>query len=101
VRASIFDIAKSPTGFGSLASGALIGAMSGIDHDLVVPTASALAFGKPEPLLACSHVQYFAQPQVKHAIAAIVPAPPGSHSLLWRVSGSSRTFDRLQARIWH
>ncbi len=75
---SLFDMANGPPGFGSFVTGALVGAMSGIDHDLVVPTASALYYGTAQPLLACSHVQYFAQPQVRQAIAAIVPAPPAA-----------------------
>jgi pimeloyl-ACP methyl ester carboxylesterase len=73
---SRFDIDKGPSGFGAFVTGGLGGMMSGIDHDLVVPTASALAFGTPEqPLLACSHVNYFSQPAVKQGIEAIAPRP--------------------------
>ena len=71
---SAFNIANGPSGFGTFVTGALVGMMSGIDHDLVVPTASALAFGQTEPLLNCSHLDYFAQPAVQQAIGAIAPA---------------------------
>lgn len=70
-----FPINSSRSGFGILTTGALLGAMSGIGNDLVVPTHSALGFGVPQPMLNCSHVQYFEQPEVQAAIRNFYPAP--------------------------
>jgi hypothetical protein len=65
---SKFDINRGPSGFGIDVEGALMGAMSGIDHDLVVPTHSALSFGLPQGVFACSHVEYFSDSGVQNAI---------------------------------
>ena len=55
--------------------GALIAAFKDRYHDLVVPTDSALAFGAKEPVLTCSHVHYFLQPEVRTAIQNFCPPP--------------------------
>lgn len=76
---------RGPSGFGIDVEGALMGAMSGVDHDLVVPTDSALSFGLPQGVFACSHVEYFSNPVVQSAIrtfflpmAQAAAAPPTS-----------------------
>lgn len=46
--------------------------MSGLDHDLVVPTDSALSFGAPQGVLKCSHIRYFADNQAQSAIQNFV-----------------------------
>jgi hypothetical protein len=67
---------RGPSGFGIDAEGALMGALSGMDHDLVVPTHSALSFGAPQVVFACSHIEYFSDPDVQNAIRDFVrPAP--------------------------
>jgi pimeloyl-ACP methyl ester carboxylesterase len=77
---SDFDIDGPASGFGIEIEGMLRGAMYDIENDLVVPTSSALAFGTAAPRLACSHVQYFSQPQVQVALRdyfnPVVPALP-------------------------
>jgi hypothetical protein len=65
---SNFKLDRKPTGFGVFVSGMLLGAMNGIANDLVVPTQSALAFGTPQPLLGCSHTQYFTEQAVHQVI---------------------------------
>ena len=70
-----FPIHTGNSGFGILTTGALLGALSGIGHDLVVPTHSALGFGRPQPVLQCSHTQYFEHPEVQAAIRNFYPAP--------------------------
>ena len=83
---SDFDMNGAPSGFGVMVEGALLGALEGRPHDLVVPTASALGFGRAQPILSCSHVHYFGEPAVQTAIAAFLvpatapvpPAPPAS-----------------------
>jgi pimeloyl-ACP methyl ester carboxylesterase len=73
---SRFDMNRGPSGFGIDAEGALMGALSGMDHDLVVPTHSALSFGAPQVVFACSHIEYFSDPGVQNAIRDFVrPAP--------------------------
>lgn len=72
---SEFDIQTAPSGFGVLVEGVLLGSFTDRLHDLVVPTPSALAFGKAEPVLTCSHVHYFADPAVKAAISSFCPTP--------------------------
>jgi pimeloyl-ACP methyl ester carboxylesterase len=75
---SSFDIEHAPSGFGVAIEGALAGALSDRSHDLVVPTASALAAGAAQPVLNCSHVHYFTQPAVRSAFATFFAQPPGS-----------------------
>jgi hypothetical protein len=75
---SSFNIEHAPSGFGVAIEGALAGALSDRLHDLVVPTASALAVGAAQPVLNCSHVHYFTQPLVQAAFAAFFAQPPGS-----------------------
>ena len=53
---SKFDADKGESGFGIDVEGALSEAMGEIDHDLVVPTESALGYGQPEPVLMCSPI---------------------------------------------
>jgi hypothetical protein len=65
---SDFDVDKAASGFGVVAEGGLIAAFKDRFHDLVVPSASALAFGSREPVLNCSHVHYFCQAPVQSAI---------------------------------
>jgi len=76
---SAFDIHGKESGFGPAASGALRGALGSEPNDLVVPTASALAFGTPQQTLSCSHVRYFLEPTIRDAIQqylAPVAVPP-------------------------
>jgi hypothetical protein len=76
--ASKFDMNAGPSGFGVEIEGLLMGALSSVANDLVVPASSALAFGMARPLLACSHVHYFQQPEVQaffDSLAAAIPAP--------------------------
>lgn len=77
---SAFDLAAAPSGFGIGLEGALAGAMADRKHDLVVPTASALAVGIRQPILACSHLHYFTDPAVRTAITAFL-TPPGATQL--------------------
>jgi hypothetical protein len=42
--------------------------MGEIPHDLVVPTASATAWGKAQPAFTCSHSHYFLEHDVRAAI---------------------------------
>ncbi len=70
---SQFRIDGGRSGFGIFVTGALLGAMGDIPNDLVVPTHSALGFGNPQPVLDCSHTQYFEQPQVQAAIRTFYP----------------------------
>ncbi len=72
---SAFDIHGKESGFGPAASGALRGALGSDPNDLVVPTASALAFGAPQPTLSCSHVRYFLEPTIRNAVQQFL-APP-------------------------
>ncbi|PYV19610.1 MAG: hypothetical protein DMG07_01510 [Acidobacteria bacterium] len=72
---SEFDVEKAPSGFAVEVEGALLGSFKDRFHDLVVPRESALAFGTKEPVLTCSHVHYFLQPEVRAAIQSFRPAP--------------------------
>lgn len=78
--ASEFDINAGTSGFGIDIENVLLGALSGIPHDLVVPTSSARFFGTARPLLNCSHIQYFQQAAVWAFFdslgAATAPTPP-------------------------
>lgn len=76
--ASRFDMNAGPSGFGVELEGILMGAMGSVANDLVVPASSALAFGEGHPLLTCSHLSYFQQPEVQNffdslAARAVVP----------------------------
>jgi hypothetical protein len=78
---SEFDPASTESGFGIDTENVLTGVMGGIAHDLVVPTASALAWGAKQSPLTCSHDRYFERDEVRAAvIAALQPpaAPPPS-----------------------
>ena len=93
--ASQFDANLGSSGFGIEIENILLGALSGISHDLVVPTNSALFFGTQKPVLSCSHIQYFQQPAVQSFFDSLGPTvvqtpfsaspqlkviiPPGSH----------------------
>jgi hypothetical protein len=73
---SRFDMNTAPSGCGIDAEGALMGALSGVDHDLVVPTHSALSFGSSQVVFACSHIEYFSDLAAQNAIRDFVrPAP--------------------------
>ena len=72
---SAFDIHGKESGFGPAASGALRGALGSEPNDLVVPTASALAFGTPQPTLSCSHVRYFLEPAIRDAVWQFLTPP--------------------------
>jgi pimeloyl-ACP methyl ester carboxylesterase len=75
--ASHYDVDGGNAGFGASVEGVLLGALQGAPHDLVVPMASAIHCGKSVvPVLRCSHVHYFRQPPVKHAIMALLAPPP-------------------------
>ena len=64
-----FDPRASQAGFGIELDGALLGTHGfGANNDLVVPTASALAYGKPERPLRCAHDTYFVQQEVQQAL---------------------------------
>jgi hypothetical protein len=65
---SRFDENSRVSGFGVEVTGILQGALNGMDHDLVVPTASALGYGTPQPILRCSHVNYFSDPMIQPVI---------------------------------
>ncbi len=84
--ASQFDINAGTSGFGIEVENILLGALSGVSHDLVVPTSSALFFGTPRPILNCSHIQYFQQTPVQsffdslRPVASPPPSPPPSPS---------------------
>ncbi len=69
---STYDMNMGPSGFGIDVEGALMGAMSGVDHDLVVPTHSALSFGSAQRAFACSHVEYFSDVAVQNAVRPFV-----------------------------
>ena len=73
---SNFDIHGAESGFGPAAWGALHGALGSQPHDLVVPTASALAFGTAQPTLACSHVRYFFERSIRDAVHQFLAPPP-------------------------
>jgi hypothetical protein len=76
---SQFDIeSATPSGFGVIVEGALLGAFGKGSHDLLVPTESALGFGIPQRALTCSHVHYFQQPTVQSAITQYCPKPTAS-----------------------
>jgi hypothetical protein len=64
---SDFDQKNGPSGFGFAVEGAMLGALGERQHDLVVPTESALGYGMPEPVLNCSHIHYFMQSAVQQA----------------------------------
>lgn len=85
VWAGDFDVHSTESGFGVGIEGLLAGALSDRAHDLVVPTASALAGGIAEPLLNCSHVHYFQQPTVQTALRAffapVTPAAQGVRAI--------------------
>ena len=70
-----FDINRAQSGFGVTVEGALLGALEGRAHDLVVPTASALGFGVAQPALSCAHLHYFVEPAVRSAIEAFLVPP--------------------------
>lgn len=72
-----FDIHGKESGFGPAASGTLRGALGSEPNDLVVPTASALAFGTPQPTLSCSHVRYSLEPTIRGAVQQFL-APPAA-----------------------
>lgn len=76
--ASQFDINAGTSGFGIEIENILLGALSGVSHDLVVPTSSALFFGTPRPILNCSHIQYFQQTPVQSFFDSLSPvaSPP-------------------------
>jgi hypothetical protein len=74
---SRFDVNAEPSGFGVAVEGVLMGALSGVPNDLVVPTYSALAFGAQSPVLSCSHCNYFKDPGVHGAIQSFCP-PQGA-----------------------
>jgi hypothetical protein len=71
-----FPVNGTPSGFGIDIQGALLATLGGFPHDLVVPTASALACGTAQPVLSCSHAQYFLQPVVRDAIEHFFPPTP-------------------------
>ncbi|GAA0029135.1 esterase/lipase family protein [Bradyrhizobium ottawaense] len=79
-----FDIATAPSGFGVLVEGALLGVFGERSHDLLVPTESSLGFGSAERALACSHLHYFREANVRAAINQFcpVPAPPPDHAIV-------------------
>ncbi len=83
-----FPIDSNRSGFGILTTGALLGAMAGIGNDLVVPTHSALGFGIPQPILNCSHTQYFEEPKVHMAIKSFYPAPAVQAAAAAAVAGA-------------
>jgi hypothetical protein len=66
--ASNFDVNGQQSGYGVFVEGALLGALRDRQHDLVVPTESALAFGSAGPVLSCSHSSYFAEASVQQTI---------------------------------
>jgi pimeloyl-ACP methyl ester carboxylesterase len=63
--ASSFDMNAAQSGFGIEIEGILMGALASVANDLVVPASSALAFGQPQPLLNCSHINYFQHAAVR------------------------------------
>jgi len=74
---SQFDMNAGASGFGVEIEGVLMGAMGSVAHDLVVPASSALAFGAARPLLNCSHLSYFRQPEVQQFFDSLgAPAVP-------------------------
>ena len=75
---SRFDIETAPSGFGVIVEGALLGAFGKRSHDLLVPTESALGFGRPQPALTCSHVHYFQEQTVENDITQYCPKPTTS-----------------------
>ena len=75
---SRFDIETAPSGFGVIVEGALLGAFGKRSHDLLVPTESALGFGRPQPALTCSHVHYFQQATIQNDISRYCPKPTTS-----------------------
>jgi pimeloyl-ACP methyl ester carboxylesterase len=75
-----FDLAGQPSGFGVMTTGFLLGSFGNVSNDLVVPTASALGYGTAQPILNCSHTQYFCDPNIRKAIRAFEPPPPSDRT---------------------
>ncbi|SFO04079.1 Lipase (class 3) [Nitrosospira briensis] len=88
---SDFNVGSGTSGFGAAVEGALLGALSDRRHDLVVPTASALAFGSAEPVLACSHTRYFLESAVRDEIKAFLAPNVGATVAPEPRTGSSQT----------
>ena len=89
---SHFDMMTSPAGYGVDIDGLLLGYMRDRQHDLVVPLESSLGVGLSGPPLNCSHSDYFRQPAIRNAIAAL-QRPPGAPP-----QGSDPVLARLRAR---
>jgi pimeloyl-ACP methyl ester carboxylesterase len=68
-----FDPSRRESGYSVLLEGVLEGALFGVESDLVVPTASALGFGTPQPTLGCNHFGYLREDQVRNAIRTVCP----------------------------
>ena len=54
--------------------GLLAGMLGDSDHDLVVPTESALGFGNRQATLICNHFNYFKDTAVQAAIVKACPS---------------------------
>jgi pimeloyl-ACP methyl ester carboxylesterase len=73
---SDFDIRRGSAGFGTLGDAALLGALQGQAHDMVVPVRSAQAGGTPAAAtLACAHGHYFREKLVRDAIDGWLTPP--------------------------
>lgn len=68
-----FDLNGPEAGYGVFLNGLLSGIMDNVEHDLIVPTESALGFGTSQAKLSCSHSDYFRQTLVRLALSQSCP----------------------------
>lgn len=79
---SDFDIERGSPGFGATVEGVLLGALGKERHDLVVPMASAMAFGGRMPVLHCAHVHYFRDAEVRQAVRSFFAQPANAEPVV-------------------
>lgn len=73
---SNFDIVRGAAGYGTVGDAALLGALRGQPHDMVVPLRSAQACGSAAATaLTCAHGCYFREPAVRVAITDWLSPP--------------------------
>lgn len=70
---AVFDPRNPKGGYGVVLDGILSGVLYGADNDLIVPTTSALGFGRPRQVLDCGHSGYFREPLVRGEINQACP----------------------------
>ena len=82
--AALADLNKGESGFGIDVEGVLTGAMGHIDHDLVVPTHSALACGRRRGL------QFASQSALRTSSQLLGIACINVKPLVWRIRCNGR-----------